>query len=140
MVLRVRVALRSLSPFHVELICTGLSWVLKYLQIKKKRQIKHSVFNDFSTCLHSRTEMRLHQKLSNSLIFKLADRMRSMRTNGASKNPDWCRVFSQFFVVLHLCFFAFVSFCYFLFLSVSFWFFYPYTRDSRRMSYEPIKK
>ena len=24
-----------------------------------------------------------------NLIFKLADRMRSMRTNGASKNPDW---------------------------------------------------
>ena len=28
------------------------------------------------------------QKL-NIDIFKLADRMRSMRTNGASKNPDW---------------------------------------------------
>lgn len=60
MVLRVRVALRSLSPFHVELICTGLSWVLKYLQIKKKRQIKHRVFNHLGTCLPSRTEMRLH--------------------------------------------------------------------------------
>ena len=24
------------------------------------------------------------------MLFKLADRMRSMRTNGASKNRDWC--------------------------------------------------
>ena len=23
-------------------------------------------------------------------VFKLADRMRSMRTNGASRNRDWC--------------------------------------------------
>ena len=30
-------------------------------------------------------------------IFKLADRMRSMRTNGASKNPDWSP--SSFFCI-----------------------------------------
>ena len=54
-------------------------------------------------------------------VFKLADRMRSMRTNGASKNRDWghgkMRPFS-FGPVAFVVFVAFVTFVAFVALYV----------------------
>ena len=36
------------------------------------------------------SKILLVKSLENNFMFKLADRMRSIRTTGASKNPDSC--------------------------------------------------
>ena len=62
----------------------------------------YSPLRDFISLVHCIRLATLHFLR----IFKLADRMRSMRTNGASKNRDWsCQILTTFsFVTLVLLF------------------------------------
>ena len=50
---------------------------------------------------------RLLTTKTNLKVFKLADRMRSMRTNGASRNPDSSRCASKLFSIGSFCMFLF---------------------------------
>ena len=69
---------------------------------QKSKKLKR-VCNEFIRCFHQffspifSTDFSQFEQLKKNRkfllvqnIFKLADRMRSMRTTGASKNPDWC--------------------------------------------------
>ena len=84
---------RQVSKFFISMYhgpsmmdCQGNLWKLPKTSGNQSRK-----FPEFSEGF-----MRFLDNLSltnHTVIFKLADRMRSMRTNGASKNRDWSRVF-----------------------------------------------
>ena len=114
----------DLQNWHLtkNLKCITISCTLDYqkgvLRLLNKSRLNYNI----TILIH------FYISLGIAVIFKLADRMRSMWTNGASKNRDSCRYFYfHFFPASKL--FSIGSFCMFLFLSVSFCFFlYVYLR------------